>query len=169
VERKQLILKDFSKKSSLECSLECELSAENYLSFSVSGEINLSFKKSLSKEELWKSSCFELFEFSKDSEEYLEWNFSDTRKYLRIFSSYRVEGSLSSSLKEVSEKAEFSFRQNQDSFSFQFQVKRNFINSDFKVALILENQESTLSYFALDHGTLEKPDFHRKNFGLLSL
>ena len=119
------------------------------------------FTKIERKEELWKSTCFELFLSSPTDTSYIEMNCSPSGGWnCYSFSDYREGMTKLSGAKLTALKVE-----NKRKISVSFFLPQLPNRLLLGPAAILSNNEGVLTYFSTAHG--EKPDFHERDHHVL--
>lgn len=110
-------------------------------------------------EELWRTTCFELFARPEGGEAYVEFNLSPSDRWNAFdFSSYR-EGMRD---RPLSPEPVCTMRQGSSFAIFDGAIPRTAIpigSSAINLAAVLEEEGGTISYWALAHPA-DKPDFH---------
>jgi len=130
---------------------------------SLKNDFQSTAKDIMRQDELWKSTCFEIFLRPKAEEKYYEFNFSLTPAWnCYVFDSYR---------KPQPPKSSHDFELS--TLSWQNHVLRAEIKNktgyrEFNVGLttIIQDKENQLHYLAIDHAG-EKPDFHLQDSFIL--
>ena len=119
------------------------------------------FKKIERKEELWKSTCFELFLSSPTDTSYIEINCSPSGSWnCYSFSGYREGMTALAGAKLTALKVE-----NTGKICVSFSLPQVPNQLLLGPAAILSKNKGVLSYFATKHG--KKPDFHRRDHHVL--
>jgi hypothetical protein len=143
---------------------------EMLLTFKVDGAEFLNSQPLLTSERcdnLWTTTCFEIFIQPKDSDAYFEFNFSPSTQWAAYkFDRYR-EG-LSDLALSVSPHIQ---RGSDDSFIIEVDLDLSDIqNTELLVAFsaVIEEKDGTKSYWALKHPP-GKPDFHHRDCFALTL
>lgn len=116
------------------------------------------------KDELWKSTCFEMFYKKENSPEYGEFNFSPDGHYAHYqFSSYR-EG-MKSCPTENNRECTITQHPNKIEYCFKIHVPAADL---FSFTAVIKSEQQLQYWSAWEgHGQLEKPDFHHEgNFCL---
>jgi len=184
--KKSYNLKSFTK---LENNLELNSSIEFrenliYLSYSLVGDISSiiipdtsniqsskadiilnkeeTFKLGKRKDNLWKSTCFELFLASKTNKKYLELNISPSLDFnIYKFSDYRLGMKNENNLEilEINRKKEDNY------FALNFIIRKktifNIKDIIFNISAIIKYSNDKSMYYAINHDE-KKPDFHKK-------
>lgn len=159
-------LQPFSEGSKYAVSgqIECN-NNQLFLNYCVDGPIEeLLIKPPVSslrrQQNLWKTSCFELFCKMLESEKYVEYNFSPYRAFSAdVFKAYRKYENQHNSTTQVL------IRSHITPYRLSCRVKivtSNKINSQFSElspCMVLQTTQ-TQEFWALSHGS-QKPDFHR--------
>ena len=119
-----------------------------------------SIKSKERADDLWKTTCFELFMRPVGGEEYLEWNFSPSRKWnAYAFDSYRT-----GMRERVVARAPDSVWHGGKGFAlFDVAIPRAelpIVECQLGIAAVIEEDGGAISYWALDHSDAERPDFH---------
>ncbi|WP_411819653.1 DOMON-like domain-containing protein [Hyphococcus formosus] len=115
-------------------------------------------------DELWQTTCFELFVAMPDSERYLEFNFSPSRQWAAYgFEAYRA----GMHPLEAVEVKTFDIARDDDSFMLRVRLNapalQPFAGKAAAIALsaVIEASDNGISYWALAHPS-DRPDFHDK-------
>lgn len=139
-----------------------------YLSYSISGDISSIIIPSISdipqrKDDLWKTTCFELFLANKTKRNYIELNLSPSLNYnIYSFSDYRADMNLENSfiIRNTSVKHE------KTKFNIKFMLESiNIINTDdllINISTVIKYSNDKSKYYAVMHNK-DKADFHKKN------
>ncbi|MGN6589704.1 MAG: DOMON-like domain-containing protein [Sphingomicrobium sp.] len=108
-------------------------------------------------DELWTTTCFEAFLREQGEEAYREWNFAPSGNWAAYdFSSYR-DGKSDPEVVEPYVRLE----DNMTWWAIGATINADAaIKWDLGLSVVLEEKDGTKSYWALAHGTDEKPDFH---------
>jgi hypothetical protein len=108
-------------------------------------------------DELWKTTCFEAFLRERGADAYREWNFAPGGNWAAYDFSGRREGM------ERADVGQPPYIRMEDNFTWwtvgatiAVDAQRK---SELGLSAVLEEQDGTKSYWALDHLT-EQPDFH---------
>jgi hypothetical protein len=117
---------------------------------------------------LWRTTCFEIFVKADDADSYLEFNFSPSGAWAAYrFSGYR-EGnqalpmSWDPNVEPLAQEGRFSLFAEFDSSSFPKGPAR------IGLTAVIEETDGTKSYWALNH-PLGEPDFHHADCFVLEL
>ena len=145
--------------------VEVELTATDWddvlMEFHITGERVALPEWQISErgDELWKTTCFEAFLKESKSERYFEFNFSpSTRWAAYAFDSYR-KGMRDLEL-AVGPHVEFDPAHPLDlSVDLDLSDMPN-VPMLASISAVIEEQDGTMSYWALAHPPGEKPDFH---------
>lgn len=150
---------------SLEISSKIEISKYSINAFyKIAGDLSSlilpSKKKSIFANDLWKTTCFELFLFENSSDHYYEFNFSPSHEWCCYeFSSYRNKKCDVSDLR-------IQIDSDRKKDNYQMTVKLEFPNSitDYLSSPTAVTQTSkSLNYWAIRH-VGDSPDFHHYPF-----
>jgi len=162
------ILKPHTGITNVTLSSTLELSTHKLLlTFRIEGELEkyvfLEKREKKRVDELWRSTCFELFLASSKSEEYYELNFSSSLAWNYYYlSEYRAEVkevenvalSINTSIKENIYEVNIILESNE--FNFE-------LFDMYNIATILLTREGERTFWSL-HKMEENPDFHNKEF-----
>lgn len=138
-----------------------------FLSYIVSGDVNLvkwlQVKEKSRANELWETTCFELFLQEQGEKSYLEMNFSPSGQWnIYQFDSYRTgmrEFTSVNHVEVVFEKGKdntFELRAEIDLSSFKSEKS---FGAQIGVSAVIETLKNTKEYWAVEHFGA-KPDFH---------
>lgn len=120
------------------------------------------------RDELWKTTCFELFIGTNVDSHYLEYNFAPSRQWAAYkFSDYRAEmGELDASTPQI----EVVQGDHILSVTVSLQLPEQYWDGALRVGIsaILAAKTGAISYWALAHPP-GKPDFHHKDCFALQL
>lgn len=149
-------------------SVEVELTATDWddvlIDFHIVGEgvAIPEWQASERRDELWKTTCFEFFMKEPDSERYFEFNFSPSTHWAAYaFEGYR-KGMHELAL-PVEPDVEFDPERPLDlSVDLDFAGMPN-VPMLASISAVIEEQDGTVSYWALTHPSGEKPDFHHRD------
>lgn len=120
-------------------------------------------------DELWKTTCFELFCTKPDREGYFEFNFSPSFEWAAYaFNGYR---SGQRELPAQPPEIEISSELGEHFFLAAEPWPPDLVCDAAKLALsaVIEEKDGTKSYWALIHPDQEKPDFHHPDGFILEL
>lgn len=133
--------------------------SELFLCYQIKGPLNQLLLPKINsstsfKDELWKHTCLEFFVKNPKSSEYTEFNFSPSGDYaVYHFTNYRERDFDFKDFKQPIIQAGLS------ESLFELKVKIPLIKGDISLAAVIEDQQQSISYFALAHKK-ERPDFH---------
>jgi hypothetical protein len=137
------------------------------LSFSILGDIskiiipNTEFTKDYKrKDDLWKTTCFELFLASKTSKSYSEINVSSSYEYnIYSFTDYRKNMQLENNLSIKNIKKDISSNLLNLTFSIESKNKINIEDLIINITSVVESTNNEIEYWAINH-LEDKADFH---------
>ena len=160
--------------SSSVSAVEVELTATNWedilIEFRIKGEriVIPEWRTSQRSDGLWKTTCFELFLKEHNSERYFEFNFSPSTQWAAYeFDGYR-RGMRDRNL-VVEPGVELDpGRPMELSVDLDFSGMPN-VALQANISAVIEEQDGTMSYWALAHPPGDKPDFHHPDCFVLEI
>jgi hypothetical protein len=109
-------------------------------------------------DELWRATCFEAFVRAAGEENYREWNFAPTGNWAAYaFSAYRQDMARADVGSPPYIRMEDNFTWWSVGATIAIEAGKQW---DLGLSAILEEKDGTKSYWALAHGSGDKPDFH---------
>lgn len=163
-------LKSYAYSSKMMVNSHLEIKKKSVsLSFTLQGVLaEYSFEETKNRQranELWRTTCFELFLASRENEDYYELNFSSSLAWnLYHLSSYRAD------VQEVQVLSEPTIRINKQENQFQICLELELEElcleqfNLYNVASILLTKENERTFWSVKHEK-DVPDFHhRSNF-----
>lgn len=118
------------------------------------------------QDNLWQTTCFEIFIKAANRKPYVEWNFSPTGDWAcYFFHTYREQGPIIDTIKPHI-ITQLSNQESQQCFSLEATIptpKRLFHAENYEVALcsVTNQTNGSMKYWALKHAP-SKPDFHHE-------
>lgn len=162
----------FEKNTAPKVSFSCELNlipGQLSVTYTLEGHIDdlylPEFAETRKENELWLSTCFELFIAHETQPHYLEFNFSPKGHWNSyFFSDYRIAASPSET-ERASPKFKTDAQKNLYCFEAEIPHNKNWpLPLLVGISSVLKHHTRGLSYWALSHPA-KKPDFHdRRSF-----
>jgi hypothetical protein len=156
-----------NRVSSVTAQMSRVASGGYWIEYSVGGAAVLhlpSFQEPERTDDLWNSTCFELFARSNGSKAYVELNFSPSFQWAAYeFSAYRADRcDLPTHNPEIciSDPSDASGRRQWFFLAVEALPDLGAEPLRFGIAAVIEETDGTKSYWALAHPPGDKPDFH---------